>query len=94
MGTDELSPPKMYITQREMANAGIPLAWRDFCAHLLPDLNRCRIDSFYAPWKCEKERVTWQKCQYDDYQRRMRILEKQNENAKAELLAAAEQLDS
>lgn len=60
-----------YITAEELNKTQIPLAYRDYCAHLLPTLNKCRQESYYAPWKCKKERVAWQKCQYDDYQKRM-----------------------
>ncbi|KAJ3272951.1 hypothetical protein HDV01_005148 [Terramyces sp. JEL0728] len=63
---DDSQPPKMYITQEELNKTQIPLAWRDYCAHLLPELNKCRHENFYKPWKCELERLTWQKCQYDE----------------------------
>ncbi|KAJ3296662.1 hypothetical protein BCR33DRAFT_845056 [Rhizoclosmatium globosum] len=73
---DTTAPPKMHISQKEMQKEKIPIAFRDYCAHLLPELNKCRRDNWYLPWHCEQERVTWTKCQYDDYQRRMKILEK------------------
>lgn len=41
------------VTNQEMADARLPLAYRDKCAHLLVPLNRCRYDSYYLPWKCE-----------------------------------------
>ncbi|KAJ3171659.1 hypothetical protein HDU88_007739 [Geranomyces variabilis] len=78
------APPNTYITREELQKEGIPLAWRDYCAHLLPDLNKCRKESYYLPWKCENERVAWMKCQYDDYQRRMRKLEKRQSQREAE----------
>ncbi|KAI8834489.1 NADH-ubiquinone oxidoreductase B18 subunit-domain-containing protein [Chytridium lagenaria] len=78
----------MHITQAELVKEKIPLAFRDYCAHLLPDLNKCRIQNFYLPWTCEKEKVAWSKCQYDDYQRRMRLLEKK-QRLEAERRAAA-----
>lgn len=49
-----------------MAAAGVPLGFRDHCAHLLIDLNKCRKDSFYAMWKCGAERHAYEKCQYDE----------------------------
>ncbi|TPX34850.1 hypothetical protein SmJEL517_g02589 [Synchytrium microbalum] len=67
----------MLISQEDMAKSRIPVAWRDYCAHLLPELNQCRQDNYYLPWTCEKQRVAWTKCQYDDYQRRMKLIEKQ-----------------
>jgi NADH dehydrogenase (ubiquinone) 1 beta subcomplex subunit 7 len=36
-----------------MAEAKLPLAYRDSCAHLLIPLNKCRYDEYYLPWKCE-----------------------------------------
>ncbi|KAJ3219539.1 atp3 gamma subunit of the F1 sector of mitochondrial F1F0 ATP synthase [Dinochytrium kinnereticum] len=87
---DDTAPPKMYISQEDMAKEKIPLAFRDYCAHLLPELNKCRIQNFYLPWTCEKERVAWSKCQYDDYQRRMRLLEKTKRLAAERKAAASE----
>ncbi|KAI8917437.1 NADH-ubiquinone oxidoreductase B18 subunit-domain-containing protein, partial [Entophlyctis helioformis] len=78
-----------YITQAELNKTQIPLAWRDYCAHLLPELNKCRRDSMFMPWKCEEERVTWMKCQYDDYQRRMRKLERRKAARELALADAA-----
>ena len=36
-----------------MADARLPLAYRDSCAGLLIPLNKCRVKEFYLPWKCE-----------------------------------------
>ncbi|RUP45085.1 NADH-ubiquinone oxidoreductase B18 subunit-domain-containing protein [Jimgerdemannia flammicorona] len=49
-----------------MADARIPLEYRDYCAHLLIPLNKCRYQTFYLPWKCENERHSYEKCQYED----------------------------
>lgn len=35
-----------------MRDARLPLAYRDSCAHLLIPLNKCRRETWYAPWKC------------------------------------------
>ena len=56
----------MYITKQELQKEQIALCWRDYCAHLLPALNKCRRETFFLPWKCELERLAWQKCQYDE----------------------------
>jgi NADH dehydrogenase (ubiquinone) 1 beta subcomplex subunit 7 len=56
----------MYISQEELSKTQIPLRFRDYCAHLLPELNKCRVEHFYKPWKCELERSAWLKCQYDE----------------------------
>ncbi len=46
-----MSPPE--ATREEMREAKLPLAYRDSCANLLIPLNRCRVDTYYLPWKCE-----------------------------------------
>jgi hypothetical protein len=40
-------------TREEMREARLPLAYRDSCAGLLIPLNKCRRETWYAPWKCE-----------------------------------------
>ncbi|KAK8188855.1 putative NADH-ubiquinone oxidoreductase B18 subunit [Phyllosticta capitalensis] len=58
-------------SREEMAAAKLPIAYRDSCAHLLIPLNRCRVDTYYLPWKCETERHTYEKCQYDEFKKRV-----------------------
>jgi len=50
-----------------MKDARIDPAWRDYCAHLLIPLNKCRHDTFYLPWKCSHERHEYERCQYGEY---------------------------
>ncbi|KAG1474485.1 hypothetical protein G6F56_000338 [Rhizopus delemar] len=59
-------------SQKDMAKSRIPLEYRDYCANLLIPLNKCRGETFYLPWKCENERHAYEKCQYDDFKRRMK----------------------
>ena len=40
--TITMSEREMKVTQEQMAEARIDLAYRDYCAHLLIPLNRCR----------------------------------------------------
>ncbi|ORY81476.1 NADH-ubiquinone oxidoreductase B18 subunit-domain-containing protein [Protomyces lactucae-debilis] len=54
-------------SQEEMAKAKLPLGSRDNCAHLLIPLNRCRSETFSMPFKCEDERHSYEKCQYEEY---------------------------
>jgi len=63
-------------SQTEAKRARIPLGWRDQCSSLLIPLNVCRKGTFYMPWECENERHAYEKCQYDDYMRRMKELSK------------------
>ncbi|CAH1763038.1 8199_t:CDS:2 [Entrophospora sp. SA101] len=76
---DDIATPVMIATQKEMSEAGLPLEWRDYCAHLALRLNKCRNSTWFLPWKCQDERHTYEKCQYEDYVRRMKILEKMKE---------------
>ncbi|KAL2611716.1 hypothetical protein R1flu_023408 [Riccia fluitans] len=52
---------EMKATQEEMVKERVPLGYRDFCAHLLIPLNRCRRETFYLPWKCEDQRHSYEK---------------------------------
>lgn len=58
---------EMKATQQGMVKSRIPLEYRDYCAHLLMPLNKCRGETFYLPWKCENERHEYEKCQYDEW---------------------------
>ncbi|RSH77776.1 uncharacterized protein EHS24_002835 [Apiotrichum porosum] len=71
-------------SESEMAAARLPLGWRDQCSALLIPLNVCRHKENYLPWKCEDERHIYEKCQYDDYMRRMKLLARQKKEAAAE----------
>ncbi|KAK7694453.1 hypothetical protein QCA50_001639 [Cerrena zonata] len=71
-------------SQTELKQARIPLAWRDQCSALLIPLNTCRRKNAYLPWECDNERHAYEKCQYEDYMRRMKELSKRK-------LAAAEE---
>ncbi|CAO1620068.1 unnamed protein product [Parajaminaea phylloscopi] len=61
----------------ECQAARLPLGWRDNCSALAIPLNKCRKRELYLPWKCEEERHSYEKCQYDDFIRRQRELSKQ-----------------
>ncbi|KAN0062348.1 hypothetical protein ACQY0O_005230 [Thecaphora frezii] len=77
-----------HVATLEEANAArLPLGYRDQCSALLIPLNKCRKQTLYAPWKCEDERHTYEKCQYDDFLRRQREL---SALKKAQLAEAAD----
>ncbi|KAI8538648.1 hypothetical protein RHMOL_Rhmol09G0120900 [Rhododendron molle] len=77
------SSKKMIATQAEMVEARVPLAYRDQCAHLLIPLNKCRQSEFYLPWKCEGERHTYEKCEYELVMERMLQMQKIREQEEA-----------
>mmetsp|Transcript_16410 Transcript_16410/g.51576 ORF Transcript_16410/g.51576 Transcript_16410/m.51576 type:complete len:84 (+) Transcript_16410:45-296(+) len=70
-----LEPPQMKATQREMMEAKIPLAWRDYCADRLIPLNECRSANWWLPWTCKHEKHVYEKCQYKEYMRRVKKME-------------------
>ncbi|KEY72180.1 hypothetical protein S40285_03536 [Stachybotrys chlorohalonatus IBT 40285] len=67
-------------TREEMREARLPLAYRDSCAHLLIPLNRCRKDTWYAPWKCQDERHSYEKCQYVEFKKRVAKMDELRES--------------
>ncbi|KAG9294127.1 hypothetical protein G9A89_021486 [Geosiphon pyriformis] len=75
--------PAMQLTEEEMAAEGIPLNFRDCCAHLLVPLNRCRKKNYYLPWKCVDERHIYEKCLFEDLLRRKRVFQKRKQEEAA-----------
>ena len=63
----------MKVTHQQMKDARVPLNFRDYCAHLLIPLNECRVNTWYSPWKCGDLRHSYEKCQYEEYERRVKI---------------------
>ena len=47
-----------------MADAKLPLAYRDGCAHLLIPLNKCRVKEYYLPWKCVVGALVYERFTY------------------------------
>jgi len=89
------SSKPMIASQEEMAEARVPIAYRDQCAHLLIPLNKCRAAELYLPWKCENERHSYEKCEYELVMERMlqmqkiRELEERNKTKKPQPQGAA-----
>jgi len=69
----------MVLTKEEMIRAGIPPHLRDNCAHLLIPLNKCRRETWYAPWKCTAPRAEYAKCLHYDYMRRVQVARKRRD---------------
>ncbi|THW21437.1 hypothetical protein D6D25_06880 [Aureobasidium pullulans] len=63
--------PSTTASREEMSDARLPIPYRDTCAHLLIPLNRCRHNEYYLPWKCENERHSYEKCQYEEFKKRV-----------------------
>jgi len=61
--------------QEELRKNKVFVGDRDYCAHLLIPLNKCRRKNLYLPWRCEHERHAYEKCEYKEYKRR--VLKKQ-----------------
>ena len=64
---------EMKVTHEQMKAARVPLNFRDYCAHILIPLNDCRVKTWYSPWKCTDLRHAYEKCQYEEYERRVTI---------------------
>ena len=48
-----------------MAEARVPIGYRDSCANILIPLNECRRETVYLPFFCQELRHAYEKCQYD-----------------------------
>ncbi|KAJ1513703.1 NADH dehydrogenase 1 beta subcomplex subunit 7 ndufb7 [Coelomomyces lativittatus] len=76
----DIAPPKMRMTDEEMAKAKIPKIHRNFCAHLWVPLQKCRVDEYFLPFRCKKERHAYEECLYALMVRRMKIKKFLDEN--------------
>ena len=63
----------MKVTHEEMKAARVPLLFRDYCAHILIPLNECRVKTWYSPFQCSELRHAYEKCEFEEYERRVTI---------------------
>mmetsp|Transcript_14706 Transcript_14706/g.26332 ORF Transcript_14706/g.26332 Transcript_14706/m.26332 type:complete len:84 (+) Transcript_14706:196-447(+) len=82
MGGHGDAAPARTVSLEEMKREKVPIENRDNCVHLLIPLNRCRRKTNWLMWECDHERHAYEKCQYDEYHRRMDLMEKQLKETK------------
>jgi NADH dehydrogenase (ubiquinone) 1 beta subcomplex subunit 7 len=69
--TNPAAKPVAEQNIQALADAKVPLAFRDTCGHLLIPLNKCRRESFWNPNKCGHYRHTYEECLYNSYLQRI-----------------------
>jgi len=57
-----LAPYRLYAPYHAL----LLCRWRDYCAHILIPLNKCRIDHYWLPWTCMDLKHAYEKCQFDE----------------------------
>lgn len=67
----------MVATQQEMNDAQLVLQQRDYCAHYLIRLLKCKRDSFPNFLACKHEQHDWDYCEHLDYVMRMKEYERE-----------------
>ncbi|KAM4689836.1 NADH dehydrogenase [ubiquinone] 1 beta subcomplex subunit 7 [Rhinophrynus dorsalis] len=67
----------MVATQEQMNLAQVPLPQRDYCAHHLIQLMKCKRDMWPNFLACKHERHEWDLCQHQDYVQRMKHYERE-----------------
>ncbi|XP_006993120.1 NADH dehydrogenase [ubiquinone] 1 beta subcomplex subunit 7 [Peromyscus maniculatus bairdii] len=67
----------MVATQQEMNDAQLTLQQRDYCAHYLIRLLKCKRDSFPNFVACKHEQHDWDYCEHLDYVKRMKEFERE-----------------
>ncbi|KAG8431838.1 hypothetical protein GDO86_019780 [Hymenochirus boettgeri] len=72
-----LSERVMVASQEEMNLAQLPLQQRDYCAHHLIKLMKCKRDMWPNFLACKHERHDWDLCQHEDYVQRMKQYERE-----------------
>uniref|UniRef100_A0A3B5M5A4 NADH dehydrogenase [ubiquinone] 1 beta subcomplex subunit 7 n=1 Tax=Xiphophorus couchianus TaxID=32473 RepID=A0A3B5M5A4_9TELE len=68
---------EMIATQDQMNLAQLPLGQRDYCAHHLMKLMKCKRDNWPNFLACKHERHDWDYCEHQDYVMRMKEYERE-----------------
>ncbi|KAF0886681.1 NADH dehydrogenase [ubiquinone] 1 beta subcomplex subunit 7 [Crocuta crocuta] len=68
---------EMVATQQQMNDAQLTLQQRDYCAHYLIRLLKCKRDSFPNFLACKHEQHDWDYCEHLDYVMRMKEFERE-----------------
>ncbi|XP_012498193.1 PREDICTED: NADH dehydrogenase [ubiquinone] 1 beta subcomplex subunit 7 [Propithecus coquereli] len=76
-GFPERKQREMVATQQEMSDAQLTLQQRDYCAHYLIRLLKCKRDSFPNFLACKHEQHDWNYCEHLDYVMRMKEYERE-----------------
>ncbi|XP_069351477.1 NADH dehydrogenase [ubiquinone] 1 beta subcomplex subunit 7-like [Eulemur rufifrons] len=76
-GFPERKERVMVATQQEMNDAQLTLQQRDYCAHYLIRLLKCKRDSFPNFLACKHEQHDWNYCEHLDYVMRMKEYERE-----------------
>nr|XP_025044958.1 NADH dehydrogenase [ubiquinone] 1 beta subcomplex subunit 7 isoform X1 [Pelodiscus sinensis] len=67
LGFEQRKERVMIATQQQMNEAQLPLEQRDYCAHYLIKLLKCKRDSFPNFLACKHERHDWDYCEHLEY---------------------------
>ncbi|XP_039108159.1 NADH dehydrogenase [ubiquinone] 1 beta subcomplex subunit 7 [Hyaena hyaena] len=68
---------EMVATRQQMNDAQLTLQQRDYCAHYLIRLLKCKRDSFPNFLACKHEQHDWDYCEHLDYVMRMKEFERE-----------------
>ncbi|KAJ8251371.1 hypothetical protein GJAV_G00220630 [Gymnothorax javanicus] len=77
LGFDERKEREMVATQQQMNEAQLPVLQRDYCAHHLLKLLKCKRDNWPNFLACKHERHDWDYCEHQDYVMRMKEFERE-----------------
>jgi NADH dehydrogenase (ubiquinone) 1 beta subcomplex subunit 7 len=66
---------KPRMSRVEARDAGISPHLRDWCAHLIPKLQKCRQANNWLAWKCEPEKLRYERCAHQLHSDREYALE-------------------
>ncbi|KAJ8373201.1 hypothetical protein AAFF_G00270340 [Aldrovandia affinis] len=76
-GFEERTEREMVATQQQLNDAMVPVLQRDYCAHHLLKLMKCKRDNWPNFLACKHERHDWDYCQHQDYVMRMKEFERE-----------------
>ncbi|KAG5278151.1 hypothetical protein AALO_G00095750 [Alosa alosa] len=76
-GFDHREEREMVATREQMNLAMLPVEQRDYCAHHLIKLMKCKRDNWPNFLACKHERHDWDYCEHQDFVMRMKEYERE-----------------
>ena len=52
----------MKVSERDCVRHGVVQSMRDLCTHICIPLDKCRMLTFHAPWRCKELQIAYTRC--------------------------------
>ena len=57
----------MKVSERDCVRHGVVQGMRDLCTHICIPLDKCRMLTFHAPWRCKELQIAYTRCMNNEF---------------------------